>query len=130
MKNTLSVFALIIAFLFTSVNETQAGRLGFNKDKKAKKEFQMQGFVFQPVNGVEFAVVDDGLKYNIYYTGEVEINIVCAKEGADVSFATDDGKRGVIRISEIKLSDKRNKVLGQKVTSDEMKKLRERFPEE
>lgn len=90
----------------------------------------MQGFVFQPVNGVEFAVVDDGLKYNIYYTGEVEINIVCAKEGADVSFATDDGKRGVIRISEIKLSDKRNKVLGQKVTPDEMKKLRERFPEE
>jgi hypothetical protein len=43
MKNTLSVFALIIAFLFTSVNETQAGRLGFNKDKKAKKEFQAQG---------------------------------------------------------------------------------------
>ena len=131
MKKILSVFVLTLVFLFTSVNETQAGgRLSVSKNKKAKKEFQMRGFVFQPINGVKFAVVDDGEKYNIYYSGEASISIICAEEGADVSFVTDDGKRGVVRISEVRLSDKRNKVLVQKVPPEEMVKLRERFDEE
>lgn len=129
MKNILSVIVLTLAFFFTSVNQTQADRLGENKSKKNKKEFQVRGFVFQPVVGITFAVVDDGQKYNVFHTGG-EVNILPGKEGVDVSFTTADGKKGVIRISEVKLSDKRNKVICEKVSEDTMNKFRERFPEE
>lgn len=131
MKNILSVIVLTLAFLFTSVNQTQAGRLGMNKNKDGgKRQFVPQGFVFQPLNGIKFAVVDDGQKFNIFYSGEAVISIVCAEKGADVSISFDDGKKGTIRIEEVKLSSKRNKVLAQKITPDEMKRLEERFPEE
>lgn len=130
MKNILSVFVLIIAFLFTSVNEIQADRLGVNKSKKGKKEFQMQGFVFQPLNGIKIAVVDDGMKFNIFYTGEAELSIVCEEKWTDVSVSFDDGKKGAVRIREVQLSDKRNKVLVQKIDEKQMAEYAARFPEE
>lgn len=131
MKNILSVFALIIVFLFTSVNETQADRLGVNRSKGGgKNQFVSQGFVFQPLNGIIIAVVDDGMKFNIYYSGEAEISFDCKEKWTDVSVNFDDGKKGAFRIDEVKLSKKRNKALAQKITSDEMKKLEERFPGE
>lgn len=130
MKKIISVFVLALVFLFTSVNETYADRLGVNKGKSKKKGFEMVGFVFQPLNGVKFAVVDDGLRYNIFYDGDVEISINCGKDGTDVSITFKDGKKGAIRIPEVRLSGKRNKVLAQKVMSSEMLELETRFAEE
>ncbi len=133
MKNIISVFALIIAFLFTSVNETQAGRLGTNKSKRGKKDFVQKGFVFRDINGVRFAVVDDGVKYDVYYASQDKVTIqstVYTKDGMNITFKCNDGKHGFIHISEIKITEDMNKGLIQETTAVEMDKFELRFPTE
>lgn len=134
MKRILSVIVLTLAFLFTSVNETQAGRLGTNKSKKGKKEFVQRGFVFRDINGVKFAVVDDGVKYDVYYTSQPDKitiqSIVYGKDGMDITFKCKDGKHGFIHISEIRITEDMNKGLVQETTVDEMDKFELRFPTE